>query len=429
MKLLIKGGDIIDPAGRYSGANDILIEDGSIAEIGKNLSAGGVRVIDAAGKKVTPGLVDIHVHFRDPGYEYKEDIESGLRAAAAGGFTSVVVMPNTSPATDNASVVKYIKDKALAAGLGGLHVAGAISKGREGEKLAELGDMMSIGIAAVTDDGAPVMNAQLMRRMLEYTKMFGIPVMSHAEDKNLAGVGLIHEGLVSTTIGMRPIPAEAETVMVMRDIELAALTGGRLHLTHISTPESVEAVRLAKKRGLRVTCDVTPHHLSITDEAVMSFDTNTKVNPPLRPQKYIDALVAGLLDGTIDAIASDHAPHATHEKEVTFEEAPFGLIGLETSVAVLITYLVKTGRMNFDKLIEKLTIGPAAALGLDAGRLETGKPADVTIVDPDAKWTVDANAFQSKGRNCPWHGTELSGRVTATIAGGKVIFENGKIAV
>lgn len=425
MKLLVKNGTLIDPAGRRGGANDILIENGSIAEIGKNLKPDADEVIDAKGLSVAPGLVDLHVHFRDPGYEYKEDIVSGLRAAAAGGFTSVVCMPNTRPAIDNASAVKYIKDKAAAAGLGRLYAAGAISQGRQGEKLSEVNDMMSEGIVAVTDDGSPVTNAQLMRRILEYTKMFGIPVMSHAEDINLASVGLMHEGYVSTVIGMRPIPAAAETVMVLRDIELAALTGGRLHITHISAPESVEAVRRAKKRGLRVTCDVTPHHLSLTDEAVMSFDTHTKVNPPLRPKEYIGALVEGLLDGAIDAIASDHAPHAVHEKDVTFEEAPFGLIGLETSLAVLITYLVKPGLVTLEKVIEKLTAGPAAAFGLDAGKLEPGAPADLVIFDPAAKWTVDANKFRSKGRNCPWNGLELTGRVAATIAAGRVVFENG----
>jgi len=285
--------------------------------------------------------------------------------------------------------------------------------------------MMREGIVAVTDDGSPVMNAQLMRRILEYTKIFGIAVMSHAEDKNLAGSGVMHEGLVSTKIGMRGIPAEAETVMVQRDIELAALTGGRLHITHISTRESVDAVRRAKANGVRVTCDVTPHHLALTDDAVMSFDTATKVNPPLRPEEHRLALIQGLLDGTIDAIASDHAPHAVHEKEASYDEAPFGVIGLETTLPVLIAELVKKGSMPLELLVAKLTAGPAAALGLNAGKIELGAPADITVFDPDAEWTVDPMKFFSLGRNCPFAGGKVSGKTVYTICGGKIIFKNG----
>ncbi|HOC93828.1 MAG TPA: dihydroorotase [bacterium] len=424
MKLLIKGAEIIDPAGKIAGRNDILVEDGVIREIGKP-SAAGAEVLDASGLKAAPGLVDIHVHFRDPGYEYKENVATGLRAAAAGGFTSVVCMPNTKPDIDTKSVAKYVNDKARAAGLGRLFIAGAISKKREGAELAEIGDMMNEGIVAVTDDGNPVMNAQLMRRALEYTKMFGIPVMSHAEDKNLAGAGVMNEGMVSTTIGMRPIPKEAETVMVLRDIELAALTGGRLHLTHISSAESVDAVRRAKARGLRVTCDVTPHHLVLTDESVMGFDTATKVNPPLRAESDRRALVAGLLDGTIDAIASDHAPHAVHEKEVSYDDAPFGLVGLETTLAVLVTRLVETGAAPLELLISKLTAGPAAALGLNAGSLAPGAPADIVLFDPAAEWTVDSSKFFSKGRNCPFNGWRVRGRVAATVAAGNIVFKDG----
>jgi len=425
MKLLIKGCEIIDPAGKSGGRNDILIDSGVIAGIGKALKADGAETLDASGLKAAPGLVDIHVHFRDPGYEYKENLETGLRAAAAGGFTSVVCMPNTRPAVDNVSTVKYLREKAAAAGLGRLYVAGAVSKGRDGAELAEVGDMMREGIVAVTDDGSPVMNAQLMRRILEYTKIFGIAVMSHAEDKNLAGSGVMHEGLVSTKIGMRGIPAEAETVMVQRDIELAALTGGRLHITHISTRESVDAVRRAKANGVRVTCDVTPHHLALTDDAVMSFDTATKVNPPLRPEEHRLALIQGLLDGTIDAIASDHAPHAVHEKEASYDEAPFGVIGLETTLPVLIAELVKKGSMPLELLVAKLTAGPAAALGLNAGKIELGAPADITVFDPDAEWTVDPMKFFSLGRNCPFAGGKVSGKTVYTICGGKIIFKNG----
>ncbi len=427
MKLLIKGCEIIDPAGKNGGNKDILIENGIIRGIGKNLSSEGAEVIDAAGLKAVPGLIDIHVHFRDPGYEYKENTESGLRAAAAGGFTSVVCMPNTRPAIDNISTVKYIVDKAKALGLGNLYVAGAISKGREGEELSEVGDMMREGIVAVTDDGSPVMNAQLMRRILEYTKIFGIPVMSHPEDKNLAGAGVVHEGLVSTRVGMRGIPAASETVMVLRDIELAELTGGRLHLTHISTKESVDAVRRAKARGINVTCDTTPHHLTLTDDAVMTFDTATKVNPPLRPEEHRAALIEGLLDGTIDAIASDHAPHAVHEKETSYDAAPFGIIGLETTLAVLMTDLVKSGKMSLDLLVSKLTAGPAAAMRLDAGKIEEGAQADITLIDADAEWTIDAGKFFSLGRNCPFNGKKVCGKVAHTIVKGKKVFSQGEI--
>ncbi len=427
MKLLIKGCEIIDPAGKNGGNKDILIENGIIRGIGKNLSSEGAEVIDAAGLKAVPGLIDIHVHFRDPGYEYKENTESGLRAAAAGGFTSVVCMPNTRPAIDNISTVKYIVDKAKALGLGNLYVAGAISKGREGEELSEVGDMMREGIVAVTDDGSPVMNAQLMRRILEYTKIFGIPVMSHPEDKNLAGAGVVHEGLVSTRVGMRGIPAASETVMVLRDIELAELTGGRLHLTHISTKESVDAVRRAKARGINVTCDTTPHHLTLTDDAVMTFDTATKVNPPLRPEEHRAALIEGLLDGTIDAIASDHAPHAVHEKETSYDAAPFGIIGLETTLAVLMTDLVKGEKISLDLLVSKLTSGPAAAMRLDAGKIEEGAQADITLIDADAEWTIDTGKFFSLGRNCPFNGKKVCGKVAHTIVKGKKVFSQGEI--
>jgi len=427
MKLLIKGCEIIDPAGKIAGKNDILIEDGLIAGIGKSLKAEGAEALNAAGLKAAPGLVDIHVHFRDPGYEYKENLLTGLRAAAAGGFTSVVCMPNTRPAIDNVSIVKYLAEKAESIGLGRLFVAGAISKAREGVELAEVGDMMTHGIVCVTDDGSPVMNAQLMRRILEYTKMFKIPVMSHPEDKNLSGAGLMHEGLVSTKIGMRGIPAAAETVMVERDIELAALTGGQLHLTHISAIGSVEAVRRAKARGIQVTCDTTPHHLSLTDEAVMTYDTATKVNPPLRPEKHRLALIQGLLDGTIDAIASDHAPHAFHEKETSYQDAPFGLVGLETSFAVLNTALVRAGAMTLEQLIAKLTAGPAAALGLNAGKIEIGAPADIAIIDPDLEWTVDPDKFYSLGKNCPFRDWKVYGKVVYTVAGGRIIYRDGAI--
>ncbi len=427
MRLLLKGGEIIDPAGAVSGAGDILMEDGLIVKIGPGIDAGGAEVYDASGLKIFPGLLDIHVHFRDPGYEYKETVESGLRAAAAGGFTSVVCMPNTKPAIDTQSVVKYLLDKAAAAGLGRLFVAGAATRGRQGETLSEIGDMMAEGIVAVTDDGSPIMNAQLTRRVLEYTKSFGIPYFSHSEDINLAGAGVMNEGLVSTTIGMRATPKAAEIVMVVREIELCALTGGRLHLTHISTRESMEAVKRARARGLNVTCDTTPHHLTLTEDLVPSFDTNLKVNPPLRSEDDRQAMIEGVADGTIDAIASDHAPHAHHEKETSFEDAPFGLIGLETTVPVLYTELVETGLLTPEQFTARLSSGPGAALGIDAGRLEPGAPADFALVETGCDGVVDSSRFFSKSRNCPFNGRKVSAKIRATICKGKFIFRDGEI--
>ncbi len=426
MKLL-KNGAIIDPSGMFSGKHDILVTDGVITRIAPAIDEPSAEVIDLAGLTVAPGFIDLHVHFRDPGYEYKEDVVSGLRAAAAGGFTTVVCMPNTKPAIDTASVVRYIKEKAAAAALGTVLIAGSISKGREGQELAEIGDMFREGIVAVTDDGAPVTDAGLMRRILEYTKIFDLPVMCHPEVLSLVGSGAMHEGYISTMLGVPPIPAEAEYIMVQRDIALASLTGGRLHITHASTAESIAAVRAAKKAGLRVTCDVTPHHLALTDEAVTTFDTATKVNPPLRPQAHIDALVAGILDGTVDAIASDHAPHAVHEKEDTYANAPFGLIGLETSFAVLNTKLVREGVITIEKLVEKWTAGPATAFGLDAGRIAEGAPADIVAFDTEAQWTVDPSKFESKSRNCPWAGESLFGKVMFAMSGGRIINKDGVV--
>ncbi len=428
--MLLKGGDIIDPSGGLSGVADILInEEGFIENIGQDIETDeeDALIIDVSGLKVMPGLVDMHVHLREPGYEYKENIDTGLKAAAAGGFTTIVCMPNTSPVVDTRSTVRFIKERAGAAGLGNLYVAGAASKGLEGRDMAEIGDMVAEGIVAVTDDGKSIADASLMRRVLEYIKMFDIPFMVHAESPELAGAGVMHEGLVATTIGMPGIPAQAESVIVARDIELAELTGSRVHITHLSTESSLDYVRRAKAKGLKVTCDVTPHHLTMTDDAVMGFDTNTKVNPPLRPQRHVDAVIKGLQEGVIDAIASDHAPHAVHEKESSYIEAPFGMIGLETSLAVLITRLVRTGILTLEQLVAKLTIGPADVLGLDAGRLEVGAPADITVVDPDVMWTIDPNIFYSLGRNCPYAGWEVGGKVKYTIAGGKIIAKNGVV--
>jgi len=426
--VLLRGGEIIDPAGRITGVADVLIDSGKIIKIAPDIQSKKAEVIDVSGLSVMPGLVDVHVHLRDPGYEYKENVETGLKAAAAGGFTTVVCMPNTSPAIENKSVVKYLREKSEMAGLGRLWAAGAATKERKGRELAEIGDMMEEGIAAITDDGSPVANPQLMRRIFEYAKIFDLVFMSHAEVPEISSDGVMHEGLVSTTIGLPGIPPQAESVMVARDVQLAKLTGGRLHVTHISTPAALDEIRRAKDEGLRVTCDVTPHHLTLTDEAVMEFDTCMKVNPPLRPREYVEAMIEGLKDGTIDAIASDHAPHAVHEKETPFNEAPFGMIGLETTLAVTYTKLVKTGAMTLRQLAGKLSAGPAGALGLDAGRIEEGAGADITVFDPEAVWTVDPSKFYSLGRNCPYAGWEVSGKAVMTIAGGRVIAKDGVVS-
>lgn len=427
MGLLIRNAEIIDPAEKISGKQDVLLEGGLIAAIGKNLPAAGHETIDATGLSLLPGLIDIHVHFRDPGQEYKETIETGLRAAAAGGVTSVVVMPNTNPPADSAATVGYMLERAQAAGLGRLYVAGAISKGRAGKDLAEMGDMFAAGIVAVTDDGSGVADAQLMRRALEYSRIFKIPVMAHEEDADLAAGGVMHEGLVSTTIGLRGIPSAAEEVMVARDAALAEATKAHLHVTHVSAKNSIELIRASRARGARVTCDVAPHHLTLTDEAVYGFDTSTKVNPPLRPRAHVDALIAALAAGDIEAVASDHAPHAAHEKERSYDDAPFGLIGLETTFALLYTDLVLAGKITFAKLVARMTTGPADILGLPQGRLETGSPADVILVDASEKWTVQPEAFHSKGRNCPFAGRELTGRVIHTFAAGKHILKDKEV--
>lgn len=427
MNILIRGAEIIDPEKKYSGVNDVLLSDGLISKIDKKITASADETIDADGLLLAPGFIDLHAHFRDPGYEYKETIETGLRAAAAGGYTSVVVMPNTDPPADTAATIQYMQERAADAGLGRLYVAGAISKKREGRELAEMGEMAAQGVVAVTDDGSGVADSQLMRRALEYSKIFNLPVMAHEEDMSLVAGGVMHEGLVSTTLGMKASPAAAEDVMVARDVILAELTGAHLHITHLSTKRSLELALDAQRRGACVTFDVTPHHLTLTDEAVMGFDTSTKVNPPLRPAEHRDALVAALAAGNIQAIGTDHAPHAVHEKEDSFDDAPFGLIGLETAFAVLFTELVLTDKVDAASLIAALTIGPAKILNLPQGRLAPGAPADIALIDPSAAWTVDPAKFHSLGRNCPWNGKKLQGKVVHTIAAGKIIFRDEKL--
>ncbi len=419
-KLLIRGGRVVDPRQGIDRIVDVLIEDGKIKSIGSNGSAAGAEIIDASGKVVAPGLVDVHVHLREPGGEAKETIATGTKAAAAGGVTSVVSMPNTTPPMDNVSDIQFVIGRAAQMGAVRVYPTGTISKAREGQELSEIGAMVRVGCVAITDDGNGVQNSQLLRRALEYTKTFDIPVMEHCEDAALFSGGVMNEGAVATRLGLKGIPRQAEYIMAMRDIALAELTGGRLHLTHMSTKESIQAVREAKKRGVRVTADVTPHHLVLTEDAVAEYMANAKVNPPLRTRADVDALREGLRDGTIDCIATDHAPHTQNEKAQEFAYAPFGLIGLETALPLLVTELVRNNLLSLTDLIRCFSDAPARIFNLPAGSLAPGANADIVIFDPDAKQTF--THFVSKSQNSPFLGWQLFGVVERTLVGGNTAF-------
>ncbi len=423
MKLLIQGGMLIDPKNKIEQRTDILIEDGKIAAVAQNIPTDGAQVIDAAGLTVAPGLVDLHVHFRDPGYEYKEDIETGSRAAARGGVTSVVCMPNTSPVIDNAAMVKYVTDKGKAVGLTHVYTTGCITKGMKSEELSEMAELKQAGAVGVTDDGRPVMTSGLMRKALEYAKMFDLPVLSHSEDLDLVDGGSMNEGIVSTQLGLRGIPKAAESVAVARDVLIAEEAGAHLHVCHVSTRNSIDCIRQAKKRGAKITCETAPHYFSLTEEAVQGFDTNAKMNPPLRDADDVNAVIEGLADGTIDTIATDHAPHHIDEKNVEFEQALNGILGLETSLSLGITKLVKTGKLTLAQLIEKMSVRPAEIIGVSAGELSAGAVADVVIFDPNEEYTVDVSAFASKSKNAPYDGMKLYGKVKYTIMDGKIVFK------
>jgi len=424
MDLCLRGGRVIDPGRGVDAEADVILKDGVVARSGKGIAAGlgaDVRVIDVRGKWVVPGFIDLHTHLREPGHEYKEDILTGTRAAAAGGFTAVCAMPNTTPPNDTRAVTELIVRRALEVGAVRVYPVGAISKGLAGETLAEMGELKDAGCVAVSDDGRPVMNAELMRRAMEYARTFGLTIVQHCEDLSLSHGGAMNEGIVSTRAGIRAQPASAESAMVARDLELCALTGARYHVAHISSADSVRLVREAKRRGLPVTCEVTPHHLTLTDEACAGYDTSTKCNPPLRTGADVEALREAVADGTIDAIATDHAPHSAVEKDVEFEEAAFGMIGLETALP-LVLELVRAGQLTPAALVTRLSVAPAAAFGLTGGTLADGAPADVTVIDPDASWTCDAGALRSRSRNTPFSGKNLRGRAALTVVGGTIAY-------
>ena len=416
--MLVKGGRIIDPSQRMDRTGDVLIEDGRVSSIGEALSGDGAEVFDASGLIVSPGFIDLHVHLREPGEEYKETIASGAAAAAVGGFTSICSMPNTNPVNDSASVTRFIIDKAREAGLARVYPVGAITRESKGEELAEMGEMKEAGAVAVSDDGRPVMDSQVMRHAMEYARDHGLVVVDHCQDLHLAAGGVMNEGRYSTLLGLKGMSRAAEDSHVARDIMLAELTGARVHIAHISTAAAVEMVRRAKKQGLAVTCEVTPHHLALTDAAVVGFDTNTKMNPPLRSEEDRAALIEAVRDGTIDAIATDHAPHHADEKMLEYDRAPSGVVGLETALGVALTALHHSGEIPLSRIIEMLTIGPARAFSLPGGTLATGSPGDVTIFDPGREWTVDPGAFKSKSRNTPFAGWRLRGAVATTFVGG-----------
>jgi dihydroorotase len=426
MNLLLKNGRVVDPVSGKDGHFDVLIADGRIARVGKDLPANGARVVDVpASAVVCPGLIDMHVHLREPGQEHKETIATGVASAVAGGFTAVACMPNTTPINDQASVTKLIVERATAAGLARVYPIGAVSIGSKGEQLTEIADLRAAGCVAISDDGRPVATALLMRRALEYASMFNMPVIDHCEDPSLKGDGVAHEGSVAGLLGLRGIPSVAESIMVERDATIAELTKGHVHIAHMSALESLRAVRAAKARNVRVTCEVTPHHFTLTDDELErngGYDTNVKMNPPLRGHADRDAMIEGLRDGSIDAIATDHAPHHADEKALEFDHAPFGIVGLETAVSLCLDRLVHAGVVNLSRLVELLSANPARVLGVPGGSLAEGVPADVTIINPDREVTVHAAALRSKSKNTPFDGWTLKGAVAATIVGGRVVY-------
>ena len=427
MKQIIKGGRVIDPANHFDEIADVLIEDGKIARIAKSIKDKDADEIDAIGKIVTPGLIDMHVHFREPGQEAKEDFRTGGNAAAAGGFTTVASMPNTKPVVDNAALIRSLQERANQVSKVHIELIGALTKGQEGKELAEVGDMALSGAVAFSDDGHYVKSAKMLLNGLDYLRAFDKVIINHDEESSLVEEGMMNEGHRSAMLGVKGRPTVAEDIAVARDIMLAEYADARVHVAHISSANAVDIVRQAKKRGVKVTAEVTPHHLTMTDECVDLRDSDTKVNPPLRSQKDVDAMCAGLKDGTIDMIATDHSPHAEEEKDQEYGLAPSGFPGLETAVGVLITDLVKTGKIEMPLLIEKMTAAPARIFNLKGGSLSIGAPADVTVIDPDLEWTVDESEFYTIGTHSPFAGRELVGRAVLTMVDGKIVMRDGKV--
>ena len=420
--LLIKNGHVIDPASGRDAPADVRIEEGRIQAVAKNLDVNGADVFDATGLVVAPGLIDMHVHLREPGIEHSETIETGARAAAAGGFTSICCMPNTLPVNDNATVTSYIIERARQHAVVNVFPIGAITKNSAGEELAAIGSMKNAGIVAISDDGRPVMNARVMRRAMQLAKSFDLPVIDHCEDLNLSAGGDMHEGAQSTRLGLRGIPASSEDVMVARDILLAETSGARFHVAHISSRHSVHMVDFAKRHGLAVTCEATPHHFALTDADITAYDSSYKMKPPLRSECDIAAVIDGIVAGTVDAIATDHAPHPGSEKMQEFEKCPFGIIGLETALALSIEKLYHSRKISLMRLVELFTTGPARILGLNRGTLAAGGPGDVTIFDVELQWTYDVNRSHSKSKNSPFDGWHLRGGPVATVVGGAVVW-------
>jgi dihydroorotase len=426
MKKLLRGGRVVDPANGIDGTHDVLIDGDRIARVGRDLPVDGADVIEVGdGLVICPGFIDMHVHLREPGQEHKENVATGTAAAVAGGFTAVACMPNTSPVNDNANVTALILAKAAAANLARVYPIGAVSKGSNGELLADIAELKQAGCVAITDDGHPVATALLLRRALEYAAMFDMPVIEHCEDPSLKGDGVAHEGYYAATLGLRGIPGAAEALGVERGVLLAELTGSAFHVAHMSARQSIRAVRKAKDAAARVTCEVAPHHFTLTDESLaspMAYDTNTKMNPPLREAADREAMLDGIADGTVDVIATDHAPHHYDEKKVEFDRAPFGIIGLETAIPLSLDRLVHSGRIRLSRLVELMSLNPARILRVSGGTLSPGAPADITVLAPDRTVRVDASRMRSRSKNTPFDGWELRGAVAATIVGGRILF-------
>lgn len=427
MRILIKGGRVIDPANRIDAEKDIYLEEGVIKKVGINLKINkpNIKVIDARGKLVVPGLIDMHTHLREPGREDEETIASGTRASCKGGFTSICCMPNTHPVTDNQAQVELILSKAQKEGWVNVFPIGAITKGTQGEELSPIGELKKAGVVGISDDGQPVTNSLIMRRALEYSKMFKLPVIAHCEDKNLSANGLMNEGYISTILGIRGIPRQAEEIIVARDIELAAMSGGYLHIAHVSTEGSVQLIRRAKKMNIKITAETAPHYFTLTEDAVRTYNTNTKINPPLRTKNDVKAIKKALQDGTIDCIASDHAPHLEEEKNQEYELAPFGIIGLETTLPLVMTELVAAKVLTLREAIKKMTVNPARILHLNKGTLSPGADADITIIDPRLRKKVES--FESQSKNSPFLGQSLRGFAVSTIVGGRICMAEGEL--